>query len=127
MPAYGAGRTLEQTARKLPETVDIRILVESSSSDATATLAERLDDYQYTPWLVTAMANMIRVDHMVLASRILGGGARKGGMPLYNYVANRVLAASQNHFLGIKYRKIAAAQADSTPGGTALAKAPFAN
>ena len=39
---------------------------------------------------------------MVLASRILGGGALKGGMPLYKYVANRVLTAFQNIFLGVK-------------------------
>jgi hypothetical protein len=39
---------------------------------------------------------------MVLASRILGAGALKGGMPLYKYVANRFLTAFQNLFLGIK-------------------------
>ena len=39
---------------------------------------------------------------MVLASRILGGGALKGGMPVYKYVANRLLTAFQNMFLGVK-------------------------
>jgi hypothetical protein len=39
---------------------------------------------------------------MVLASRILGAGALKGGMPLYKYVANRALTAFQNLFLGVK-------------------------
>jgi hypothetical protein len=39
---------------------------------------------------------------MVLASRILGGRALKGGMPLYKYVANRLLTAIQNLFLGVK-------------------------
>jgi hypothetical protein len=39
---------------------------------------------------------------MVLASRILGGGARRGGMPLYKYVSNRLLTALQNLFLGVK-------------------------
>jgi glycosyltransferase involved in cell wall biosynthesis len=61
-------------------------------------------DYQYTPLLVPAMAGMIAsgVYDMVLASRILGGGARKGGMPLYKYIANRLLTAFQNLFLGVK-------------------------
>jgi glycosyltransferase involved in cell wall biosynthesis len=61
-------------------------------------------DYQYTPLLVPAMAGMIAsgVYDMVLASRILGRGALKGGMPLYKYIANRLLTAFQNLFLGIK-------------------------
>lgn len=55
-------------------------------------------DYQYSPRLVTAMAGMIASGHydLVLASRILGGRARKGGMPLYKYVANRLLTLIQN-------------------------------
>jgi glycosyltransferase involved in cell wall biosynthesis len=61
-------------------------------------------DYQYTPLLVPAMASMVAsgLYDMVLASRILGGGALKGGMPLYKYVANRMLTAFQNLFLGVK-------------------------
>jgi glycosyltransferase involved in cell wall biosynthesis len=61
-------------------------------------------DYQYTPLLVPAMAGMVAsgVYDMVMASRILGGGALKGGMPLYKYVANRFLTAFQNLFLGVK-------------------------
>jgi hypothetical protein len=61
-------------------------------------------DYQYTPKLVSAMASMIafRVYDVVLGSRILGGGALRGGMPLYKYIANRFLTAFQNLFLGIK-------------------------
>ncbi|HUB52191.1 MAG TPA: glycosyltransferase family 2 protein [Terracidiphilus sp.] len=61
-------------------------------------------DYQYTPLLVPAMAGMIAsgIYDMVLASRILGAGALKGGMPLYKYVANRLLTAFQNLFLGVK-------------------------
>ena len=61
-------------------------------------------DYQYTPLLVPAMAGMIasEVYDMVLASRILGAGALKGGMPFYKYVANRFLTAFQNLFLGVK-------------------------
>jgi hypothetical protein len=61
-------------------------------------------DYQYTPLLVPAMAGMVAsgIYDMVLASRILGAGALKGGMPLYKYVFNRCLTAFQNVFLGIK-------------------------
>jgi len=140
MPAYNAQKTLEQTVRELPETVDIKILVDDSSSDETVRMAERLGlktfvhdrnygygrnqqtcyrealaagadivvmvhpDYQYTPLLVTAMAGMVAsgVYDVVLGSRIIGGGALKGGMPLYKYVANRLLTAFQNLFLGAK-------------------------
>ena len=61
-------------------------------------------DYQYSPKLVTAMAGMIASGHydLVLASRILGGRARKGGMPAYKYVANRVLTLIQNLAWGAK-------------------------
>ncbi|HEV2135053.1 MAG TPA: glycosyltransferase family 2 protein [Terracidiphilus sp.] len=61
-------------------------------------------DYQYTPRLVTAMASMIGtgIYDVVLGSRILGGGALKGGMPLYKYVANRCLTAAQNFLTGAK-------------------------
>jgi glycosyltransferase involved in cell wall biosynthesis len=140
MPAYNAERTLEQTVRELPDIVDIKILVDDSSNDATAQLSRKLGvltfvhdanygygrnqqtcyrealaagadivvmvhpDYQYTPLLVSAMASMVAsgIYDMVLASRILGGGALKGGMPRYKYVANRLLTAFQNIFLGVK-------------------------
>jgi glycosyltransferase involved in cell wall biosynthesis len=61
-------------------------------------------DYQYSPKLVTAMASMIASGHYdaVLASRILGRGALKGGMPLYKYIANRFLTFAENIALGIK-------------------------
>ncbi len=61
-------------------------------------------DYQYSPRLVTAMASMIVSGHYdaVLASRILGGKARKGGMPLYKYIANRFLTLFENVMLGVK-------------------------
>jgi len=61
-------------------------------------------DYQYTPSLVSAMADMVASGayDVILGSRILGGGALKGGMPLYKYVANRLLTAFQNVFLGAK-------------------------
>ena len=61
-------------------------------------------DYQYSPRLVSAMASMIASGHYdaVFASRILGNGALRGGMPLYKYVANRVLTATQNLLMGQK-------------------------
>src|SRR6201988_3714831 len=140
LPAYNAAKTVEKTVRELPDTVDIRILVDDGSSDETVQVAEKLGlqifihegnygygrnqqtcyrealaagaeivvmvhpDYQYTPLLVTAMASMIAFDvyDVVLGSRIVGGGALKGGMPLYKYVANRFLTAFQNLFTGAK-------------------------
>lgn len=61
-------------------------------------------DYQYSPRLVTAMASMIASGHydIVLGSRILGGMALKGGMPLYKYIANRFLTLIENIVLGVK-------------------------
>jgi glycosyltransferase involved in cell wall biosynthesis len=61
-------------------------------------------DYQYTPKLITAMASMIAygVYDVVLGSRIIGGKALYGGMPLYKYVSNRFLTAFQNLLLGSK-------------------------
>lgn len=140
MPAYNAEKTLPQTVRELPDAVDIKILVDDGSMDATVRVAESLGlkvfthdrnygygrnqqtcyrealaagadvvvmlhpDYQYTPLLVTAMAGMVvsGVYDVVLGSRILGGGALKGGMPRYKYVANRLLTAFQNLFTGAK-------------------------
>jgi glycosyltransferase involved in cell wall biosynthesis len=61
-------------------------------------------DYQYSPRLVTAMASMIASDHydVVLGSRIIGGDALRGGMPLYKYIANRFLTLIENIILGAK-------------------------
>lgn len=61
-------------------------------------------DYQYPPQLVTAMASLIStgIFDVVLGSRILGGYALKGGMPLYKYISNRILTFIQNIFLGEK-------------------------
>lgn len=55
-------------------------------------------DYQYTPKLIHSMTYLIanEVYPVVLGSRILGGGALKGGMPLYKYVFNRMLTLTQN-------------------------------
>ena len=61
-------------------------------------------DYQYTPKLIHSISSIIAYDvyPVVLASRILGNGALKGGMPLYKYVANRFLTLSQNILMGQK-------------------------
>jgi glycosyltransferase involved in cell wall biosynthesis len=88
---YGYGRNQQTCYREaLAAGADIVVMVHP--------------DYQYTPLLVPAMAGMIAsgVYDMVLASRILGGGALRGGMPLYKYISNRLLTAFQNIFLGVK-------------------------
>ena len=61
-------------------------------------------DYQYTPSLIPAMASMVSggLYSCVLGSRILGGGALKGGMPWWKYVANRGLTLVENILLGAK-------------------------
>jgi glycosyltransferase involved in cell wall biosynthesis len=141
MPAYNAAKTLQQTYAELPhDYVDEVIMVDDSSEDSTAEIAQSLGittiihtenmgyganqktcyrealrhkpdivvmvhpDYQYSPRLVTAMAAMITSGHydVVLGSRILGGRTRKGGMPLYKYVANRFLTLFENILLDVK-------------------------
>ena len=61
-------------------------------------------DYQYTPQLIPAMASMVGngLYHCVLGSRILGGYALKGGMPVWKYIANRGLTLVENILLGAK-------------------------
>jgi glycosyltransferase involved in cell wall biosynthesis len=88
---YGYGRN-QQTCYR-----------EALSGDADVVIMLH-PDYQYTPLLVTAMASMVAygVYDVVLGSRIIGGTALRGGMPVYKYVANRLLTAFENLFLGIK-------------------------
>ena len=84
---YGYGRNQQTCYREaLAAGADIVVMVHP--------------DYQYTPKLVTAMASMIAfgVYDVVLGSRILGGGALKGGMPFYKYISNRILTAIPEHF-----------------------------
>jgi len=61
-------------------------------------------DYQYTPQLIEPMSYVIANDvyHVVLGSRILGKGALKGGMPIYKYIANRILTLFQNIMMNQK-------------------------
>src|SRR6202047_3372700 len=88
---YGYGRNQQTCYREaLAAGADVVIMVHP--------------DYQYTPLLVTAMASMVAygIYDVVLGSRIIGGQAMRGGMPLYKYVANRFLTAFENLFLRIK-------------------------
>ncbi|MBZ5657585.1 MAG: glycosyltransferase family 2 protein [Acidobacteriia bacterium] len=88
---YGYGRNQQTCYREaLAAGADVVIMVHP--------------DYQYTPLLTTAMASMIvyGVYDVVLGSRIIGGGTLRGGMPLYKYIANRLLTAFENLFLRIK-------------------------
>lgn len=61
-------------------------------------------DYQYTPKLLASMITLLgnEVYPVVFGSRILGGGALKGGMPMYKYIANRALTLFQNLLMGEK-------------------------
>lgn len=143
MPAYNAAQTLHKTYEEVmaQEIVDLVIVVDDDSSDATVSVAETLPhtlvhvhekntgyggnqktcyrlaleaegdiiimvhpDYQYTPKLIPSMASMIGngLYHCVLGSRILGGYALKGGMPVWKYIANRVLTLIENILLGAK-------------------------
>jgi glycosyltransferase involved in cell wall biosynthesis len=88
---YGYGRNQQTCYREaLAEGADVIIMLHP--------------DYQYTPLLVTAMASMVAygIYDVVLGSRIIGGQALRGGMPLYKYVFNRFLTAFENLFLRIK-------------------------
>jgi len=61
-------------------------------------------DYQYTPKLIPSMVSIISQDlyPVVIGSRILGKGARRGGMPMYKYIANRFLTLTQNILMNQK-------------------------
>lgn len=143
MPAYNAERTIERACREVlaHDIVDLVIIVDDASEDATLALAQSFDkvvahahprnmgyganqktcyrlaldhgadivvmihpDYQYTPKLIPAMASMVAsgLYACVLASRILGGQALSGGMPVWRYVANRFLTLAGNFLLGTK-------------------------
>jgi glycosyltransferase involved in cell wall biosynthesis len=141
MPAYNAGKTLEQTHAEIPhDIVDHVILVDDCSKDNTVAVARSLGieviehdtnkgyggnqktcyqracalnsdivvmlhpDYQYTPKLIRAMVSVIAEDlyDVVLGSRILSGGALRGGMPVYKYVSNRFLTFAENLLIGHK-------------------------
>ena len=88
---YGYGRNQQTCYREaLAAGADVVIMVHP--------------DYQYTPLLTTAMASMVAYDvyDVVLGSRIIGGQALHGGMPMYKYISNRFLTAFENLFLRVK-------------------------
>ena len=138
MPAYNAAKTVTQTFTEIDRNlIDHIILVDDSSQDNTAALAQTLGidtivhpknlgyggnqktcyrhalmegadvvvmlhpDYQYTPRLLVSLAAMVAFGEydIALGSRMLGGGALRGGMPYYKYVANRLLTGVQNLFI----------------------------
>src|SRR5262245_66453415 len=141
MPAYNAERTLEKTWREVisHDIVDLVVVVDDASQDATLALARRLDkvlaqphpsnrgyganqktcyrlalaqgadivvmihpDYQYTPKILPAMVGLVAsgLYPCVLGSRILGGQALTGGMPMWRYVTDGVLTLVGNILLG---------------------------
>jgi glycosyltransferase involved in cell wall biosynthesis len=143
MPAYNAALTLKKTYEDVmaQEIVDLVIVVDDKSQDATLAIAKSLPnviayqhetnlgyggnqktcyrlalendgdiiimvhpDYQYTPKLIPAMASMIgnELYHCVLGSRILGGYALKGGMPVWKYISNRLLTFCENLLISAK-------------------------
>ena len=61
-------------------------------------------DYQYTPQLIPAIAALVAsgLYPCVLGSRILGGGALRGGMPWWKYISNRFLTLVENFLIGAK-------------------------
>jgi glycosyltransferase involved in cell wall biosynthesis len=143
MPAYNAEQTLRDTYDEVMAQgiVDIVVIVDDGSADATAAIAAELPntivhrhprnrgyganqktcyalalqhgadiiimvhpDYQYTPKLIPAMASLIgnELYCCVLGSRVLGGYALRGGMPLWRYIANRFLTLAGNILTGAK-------------------------
>ena len=114
MPAYNAAKTLQRTHAEVvaQDYVDQVIVVDDGSVDETVAIAETLPNTkvhvhprnQYTPKLIPAMVTMIGngLYHCVLGSRILGGYALQGGMPLWKYIANRFLTLVENILLGAK-------------------------
>jgi len=104
---------------RIAKSLDIRLFVHSSNKGYGANqktcYAEALrlgadvvvmlhPDYQYPPKLITPMAALITsgMFDVVLGSRILGNRALRGGMPVYKYVANRILTLLENIMIGEK-------------------------
>ncbi len=108
---YGYGRNQKTCYREALKTgADVVVMVHP--------------DYQYSPKLIYAMASLIAVGEYdaVIASRILGVGALKGGMPIYKYISNRFLTFFENLMLFHKlseyhtgYRAFSRATHESLP------------
>jgi glycosyltransferase involved in cell wall biosynthesis len=60
-------------------------------------------DGQYAPELLPQLLAPLENDEadLVIGSRMLKGGALKGGMPLYKYIANKSLTAIENFAYGL--------------------------
>ena len=130
MPAYNAARTLQRTYDEVMAQgiVDLVIVVDDASHDDTVSIARTLEQVQVEVHpenrgyganqktcyrlALAAGADIIIMIHpalvasglypCVLASRILGGGALRGGMPLWKYVSNRFLTLAENILTGAK-------------------------
>ena len=107
MPAYYAAKTLVLAYRKETNTGyggNQKECYRLALEDGADIVIMVHPDYQYTPLLIPAMATMIGngLYHCVLGSRILGGCALRGGMPVYKYICNRFLTLTENWFLGQK-------------------------
>ena len=85
--------------------VEIKKAVTNKALELEADIVIMLHpDYQYTPLLIRSMVSIISegLYPVVIASRILGKGALKGGMPMYKYISNRFLTFAQNLIIGQK-------------------------
>jgi glycosyltransferase involved in cell wall biosynthesis len=111
-----SGDDTVRIARELPN-AHVEVLPENRGYGANQKMCYRLalaagadivimihPDYQYTPLLIPAMAGLVAsgLYPCVLGSRILGGGALRGGMPLWKYISNRALTFAENLLLGAK-------------------------
>jgi glycosyltransferase involved in cell wall biosynthesis len=117
MPAYNAARTLGQTYNEVMAhgIVDLVIVVDDASQDETVAVARTLDRVQVEVHPANrgyganqktcyrlALAAGADIYPCVLASRILGGGALRGGMPWWKYISNRFLTFVENILIGAK-------------------------
>jgi glycosyltransferase involved in cell wall biosynthesis len=87
----GYGETEKNLLRyALREGADVGILLHS--------------DGQYSPEKILELLEPFDGDtaDMVQGSRMLGGGALRGGMPLYKFVSNKALTAIENWAFGMK-------------------------
>jgi glycosyltransferase involved in cell wall biosynthesis len=82
-------------------------------------------DGQYAPELLPDLvAPVVRHEaELVMGSRLLSGGARKGGMPLYKLAGNRLLTITQNALLGSRLSEFHSGYRIYDVG--ALARLPF--
>jgi len=108
LPAYNAALTLEKTYNEIPfDIVDEVILCDDASRDNTVDLARKIGiqhviEHQKNKGYGGNQKSLYNMYPVVLGSRILGKGARKGGMPLYKYIANRFLTFTQNLLINYK-------------------------